>query len=258
MASPLKFGLVVLAGAGLLLAAPGWAQRGGGHGGGMAGGGHFGGGMARAPMSSAPRMAPRGMARPAPRMTGAPMISRQMAFRARTAAVVRTSRPAARASANRRAVVSYRMRRDRFGHLHRVRVVSFVGGFGYPGYYGYPYDDYGLDSLDYDTGQNSYAAAPEAVPAADQYAAGDQYPAAPAPSAAAGPPADASVPDAGQLILVRKDGQIVTPNAFAITGDQLVYITRQGAKLSFPVADLDKDTTRKMNAANGTNIAIPD
>ena len=177
MASPLKFGLVVLAGAGLLLAAPGWAQRGGTP-------GHFGGGMARAPMSSAPRMAPRGMARPAPRMTGAPMISRQMAFRARTAAVVRSSRPAARASANRRAVVSYRMRRDRFGHLHRVRVVSFVGGFGYPGYYGYPYDDYGLDSLDYDTGQNSDAAAPEAAPAADQYAAGDQYPAAPAPSAA--------------------------------------------------------------------------
>ena len=245
MTSTLKSGLAILAGAGLLLAAaPSWAQRGGGHGG-MSSGGHFGGGVARAPMSSAPRMAPRGMARPAPRMTGAPMISRQMAFRARTAAVVRSSRPAARASANRRAVVSYRMRRDRFGHLHRVRVVSFVGGFGYPGYYGYPYDDYGLDSLDYDTGQNSYAAAPEAVPAADQYAAGDQYPAAPAPSAAAGPPADAGVPDAGQLILVRKDGQIVTPSAFAITGDQLVYITRQGAKLSFPVADQTKTPPAK-------------
>ncbi len=256
MASTLKSGLAILAGAGLLLAAaPSWAQRGGGHGGGMASGGHFGGGAARAPMSAAPRMAPHRVARSAPRMTAAPMASRSVAMRPRTSAVARTSRPAASAAGNRRAVVSFRTRRDRFGHLHRVRVVSFVGGFGYPGYYGYPYDDYGFDSSDYNTDQNSYAAAPEAAPAADQYAAGDQYPAAPAPSAA---PADASVPDAGQLILVRKDGQIVTPNAFAITGDQLVYITRQGAKLSFPVADLDKDTTRKMNAANGTNIAIPD
>ena len=128
-------------------------------------------------------------------------------------------------------------------------MVSFVGG--YPGYYGYPYDDYGFDSSDYGSDQNSYAAQPDAAPSADQYA---PAPSATAPAAAT----DATVPDAGQLILVRKDGQIVTPNAFAITGDQLVYITRQGAKLSFPVADLDKDTTRKMNAANGTNIAIPD
>lgn len=184
------------------------------------------------------------------------MTARSVAMRPRTSAIVRTSRPAASTSANRRAVVSYRTTRDRFGRLHRVRVISFVGAYGYPGYYGYYPYDYGFDSLDYDTDQNSYAAQPDTAPPADQYAVGDQYPTA--PSAAPAAPADASMPDAGQLILVRKDGQIVTPNAFAITGDQLVYITRQGAKLSFPVADLDKDTTRKMNAANGTNIAIPD
>jgi hypothetical protein len=248
MKTPIKFGILALAGTALLLASalPGWAQRGGGHGGGMASGGHIGGGVARAPIMSS---APRAMPRPGPRATAAPMTSRPVALRTRTSAAVRTSRPATNTSANRRTVVSYRTTRDRYGRLHRVRVISFVGGFGYPGYYGYYPYDYGFDQSDYNADQNNYAAAPDAAPAPDQYAA--------APAVPAGP-SDASSPDVGQLILVRKDGQIVTPNAFAIAGDQLVYITRQGARLSFPVADLDKDTTRKMNAANGTNIAIPD
>ena len=252
MKTPIKFGILALAGTALLLASatPGWAQR-GGHSGGSMGGGHIGGSAARAPMmSSAPRSAPRAMPRPAPRATAAPMTSRPVALRTRTSAPVRTSRPATSTSANRRMVVSYRTTRDRFGRLHRVRVVSFVGGFGYPGYYGYYPYDYGFDQSDYNADQNNYAAAPDTAPPAEQYA--------PAPSASTAPGTDATIPDAGQLILVRKDGQIVTPNAFAIAGDQLVYITRQGARLSFPVADLDKDTTRKMNAANGTNIAIPD
>ena len=250
MTKALKFGLTALAGAALLLACatPGWAQRGGGHGGSM-GGGHVGGGVAHAPMSAPRSSAPRMVARSAPRMTAAPIASRPVAMRTRTSAAVRMARPATSTAANRRAVVSYRTTRDRFGRLHRVRVVSFVG-LGYPGYYPYYPYDYGLDQSDYGADQNSYAAAPDNSQPADQYA--------PAPSATAAPANDATAPDAGQLILVRKDGQIVTPNAFAISGDQLVYITRQGAKLSFPVADLDKDTTRKMNAANGTNIAIPD
>jgi hypothetical protein len=177
-----------------------------------------------------------------------PISSRSIAARPRTAAVARTSRVAS-VSANRRTVVSYHTTRDRFGHLHRVRVVSFVG-LGYPGYYSYyPYDS-GFDQGSYDANQNSYDAAPQAAPA-------PSYDSAPAASASAAAP-DTTLPDAGQLILVRKDGQIVTPNAFAISGDQLVYVTRQGARLSFPVADLDKDTTRKMNEANGTNVAIPD
>jgi hypothetical protein len=148
--------------------------------------------------------------------------------------------------------VTYRNTRDRFGRLHRVRIVSFVGAypgyFDYPGYYPY---DYGYDQSDSSYDQGSYDATQQSAPAtADQTA--------PAPSQYASSSTDATIPGAGQLILVRKDGQIVTPNAFAISGDQLVYITRQGARLSFPVSDLDKDTTRKMNQANGTNIAIPD
>jgi hypothetical protein len=148
-------------------------------------------------------------------------------------------------------VTSFRTTRDRFGRLHRVRVISFVG-LGYPGYYGdYPYYDNGYDqSTDqgsYDnTQQSSQPDYDQGPPAPSQYAT------------ATAPPPDATVPDAAQLILMRKDGQIVMPAAFTISGDKLVYVTREGARLSFPLADLDKDTTRKMNAANGTNVVIPD
>jgi hypothetical protein len=148
-------------------------------------------------------------------------------------------------------VTSFRTTRDRFGRLHRVRVVSFVG-LGYPGYFGdYPYYDNGYDQSgdqgSYDnTQQASQPDYDSGAPAGGQYVA------------AAGPAPDATVPDAAQLILMRKDGQIVTPAAFTISGDRLVYVTREGARLSFPLADLDKDTTRKMNAANGTNVVIPD
>jgi hypothetical protein len=260
MTTGFKFGMVALAGAALLLAGagPSWGQRGGHAGGGM-GGGRVGGG-ARGSVSHGPMMssAPRSAPRMAPsRMTSAslasrpmssrPVTSRSIASRPRTAAVARV----AGVSANRRTVTSFRNVRDRFGRLHRVRVVSFVG-LGYPGYLDYyPYDYSGFDQNSYDSNQNSYDAAPQVAAApADQSAPASNSYAAAAPNA--------SVPDAGGLILVRKDGQIVTPNAFAISGDNIVYVTRQGARLSFPVAELDKDTTRKMNEANGTNVAIPD
>jgi hypothetical protein len=132
--------------------------------------------------------------------------------------------------------------------MHRVRVVTFVGA-GYPGYYPgfysdyYP-DDYGSDAGSYDTTQ-------QAVPAP-----GEQY--APAGGESAAAPSDATLPESASLILVRKDGQIVTPSAFTIAGDRLVYITAQGARLSFPVAELDRETTRQMNEANGNVVAIPD
>jgi hypothetical protein len=137
------------------------------------------------------------------------------------------------------------MTRDRFGRLHRVRVITFVGA-GYPGFYPgyYPYD-YGSDEGSYD------ATPPQSAPAA-----GDQY--APSSGEAAVAATDATVPDTAALILVRKDGQIVTPSAFTISGDRLVYITAQGARLSFPVAELDRETTRQMNEANGNVVAIPD
>ena len=255
MTAAIKSGVVAFVGAALLLgcAVPGFGQgRGGhgggsmgGHGGGSMGGGRVGaGGMSRAPMGhngssmghAAPRMAPR-------------VSSGAIASRARTSSVARTNRIAS-TSFNRRPVATYRTTRDRFGRLHRVRVVSFIGA-GYPGYLGYYPYDYGYDQGSSGYDQGAYDSTQQSTPAA-----ADQTASAPSQYASVAP--DATVPDAGQLILVRTDGQILTPNAYTISGDRLVYITREGARLSFPVAELDKDTTRKMNAANGTNVVIPD
>ena len=64
-------------------------------------------------------------------------------------------------------------------------------------------------------------------------------------------------PELGQLILVRRDGQIIMAVAFTVRNGQLTYISNDGTRRSFPVSDLDKDATRQMNDANGTSVALP-
>jgi len=130
-----------------------------------------------------------------------------------------------------------RVTRDRFGRLHPVLIFF---GAGYPGYYPY---DYGSDEVPYDAAQQPEEAAVEQP--------------APAPSESAVAAPETSVPDVGQLILVRKDGQVVLVDAFTVSGDRLIYVTREGARRSFPLAELDKETTRQMNDANGTIVALP-
>ena len=87
-------------------------------------------------------------------------------------------------------------------------------------------------------------------------------PAAPAvnpPSEAAAPPRDEPpLPELTQFILVRRDGQVQLAVAFAIAGDRLIYITRDGLRHTLSVAELDKDTTRQMNDVNGTTLVLPD
>lgn len=231
MMKAIKFGLAASACAGLVfaVAGPGWGQARG-----RGGGGHVDG-VSRAPMARvAPARAP--VARVAPRV--ARPVSARLSGPARVSG----------ANVGRARAASFRTVRDRFGRLHRVRVVAFVGA-GYPGYYPgfysdyYPYD-YGSDEGSYDTTQ-------QAAPAPSE-----QY--APAGGESAAAATDATLPDSASLILVRKDGQIVTPSAFTISGDRLVYITAQGARLSFPVAELDRETTRQMNEANGSVVGIPE
>lgn len=64
-------------------------------------------------------------------------------------------------------------------------------------------------------------------------------------------------PELGQLILVRSDGQVLLAVAFTVRNGQLTYITNEGTRRSFPVAELDKDATRQMNDANGTAVSLP-
>lgn len=212
MTRAIKAGLMALSGATLLIAFadPGWGQSRGRAGGRI-------GGVAHAPMV---RVAPR-VARPLNSNFVRPNVVAGPGFaRTRVAAI--------------------RMRRDRFGRLHRVRVITYFGA-GYPGYYSY---DYGYDEGPYNTAQQPASAAIEQP--------------APAPSESAVAAPGAPVPDTVHLILMRKDGQVVLPDAFTISGDRLIYITREGARRSFPVAELDKETTRQMNDVNGTLVVLPD
>jgi hypothetical protein len=64
-------------------------------------------------------------------------------------------------------------------------------------------------------------------------------------------------PDLGPLILVRRDGQELKAVAFTITGDRVTYITPEGMRRSFAVAELDKESTREKNDVNGTTVVLP-
>jgi hypothetical protein len=90
-----------------------------------------------------------------------------------------------------------------------------------------------------------------------------QQPIAPAPSQVA--PRETATPqvppqpppELGQLILVRRDGQVLLAVAFTIRNGQLTYISNDGTRRSFPTSELDKDATRQMNDANGTSVSLP-
>jgi hypothetical protein len=78
-----------------------------------------------------------------------------------------------------------------------------------------------------------------------------------APAQEASPTTPDPVRDVGDFILVRRDGQVALAAAFTTSGDRLTYITREGTRRSFPVAELDTVATRQMNDANGTTLSLP-
>lgn len=228
----IRSGLVALTGMGLLIgcAFPAWGQRG-------RGGVARAGVVSRAPMVHSAPMAARPAARPMARLTARPLSPGYSRFNHTT------NRSISYAHSS-----SVRLVRDRYGRLHRVAPIIFIGG-GYPGYY--PYDS---DYYPYDYGYDQFSGDDSQQPV---YDAVEQPAPSPGPSERAAARPQAPDPDAGHLILMRNDGQVVFANAFTISGDRLTYITQEGARRSFPVADLDKDTTRKMNDANGTSVVIP-
>ena len=78
--------------------------------------------------------------------------------------------------------------------------------------------------------------------------------AAPSPSVS---PAQAPLRELGPFILLRRDGQIVLAVAFSASSDRLTYINQDGARRSFPLAELDAETTQQMNEAAGRSIVLP-
>lgn len=110
------------------------------------------------------------------------------------------------------------------------------------------------------------AATPEYSPEAGRLPifviAPPQQPPSATPLAETSPAAPSATPqppprELGQLILVRRDGQVLLVIAFTANHGQLTYITREGLRRSFPVSQLDNDATREMNDANGTSVSLP-
>jgi len=63
--------------------------------------------------------------------------------------------------------------------------------------------------------------------------------------------------ESAPLLLVRRDGQVIEATGFMVTSDQVIYVTPQGLRRSFPVAELDKNATRDWNDARGTTVTLP-
>jgi len=63
--------------------------------------------------------------------------------------------------------------------------------------------------------------------------------------------------DLGEFVLVRRDGRVVFAVAFSTVGDALTYVTREGVRRSMPLADLDVETTVRMNEERGTTLRLP-
>jgi hypothetical protein len=71
-------------------------------------------------------------------------------------------------------------------------------------------------------------------------------------------PTEAPPPrDVGTFTLVLKDGRHLGAVAFTRQKDRIVYITSDGIRRSFPIADLDRDATEQLNEDRGISLQLP-
>jgi hypothetical protein len=80
----------------------------------------------------------------------------------------------------------------------------------------------------------------------------EQYEQAPQAAVAAPP-----LPDEGQFTLVLRDGKQLQAAAFTRVADRIVYITPDGGRRTFALADLDSAATQRINQENGVPIQLP-
>jgi hypothetical protein len=133
--------------------------------------------------------------------------------------------------------------------IHRRYYPGIVGPYYWP-YYGsyYPYDAY--DSNAYQQNQPVVNSAPDD----DRY--GDHSFAESRSSArqALAPPAPA--PEQDPTVLVFRDGHKQEVRNYAIVGQMLWDFSAKGTH-KIPLADLDLDTTRKLNDERGVDFVLP-
>jgi hypothetical protein len=65
------------------------------------------------------------------------------------------------------------------------------------------------------------------------------------------------IPDVGQFTLVLRNGRQLEAVAFSHVNDQIVYITADGSRRSFPATDLNSDATVQINVERGTSLQLP-
>ena len=152
---------------------------------------------------------------------------------------------------------------NQFGFFNALNNGFFNDGFGFIPFFGsfpayYPqYEPYEEGTTpDYYTEGGAHQPI-FVVPSPQQSTGLPPAGATPAAPAASPQPPPPPPPELGQLILVRRDGQVLLAVAFTVRNGQLTYITNEGTRRSFPVGELDKEATRQMNDANGTFVSIP-
>lgn len=143
-----------------------------------------------------------------------------------------------------------------FGHGGQRGQDAFVPIF----FGGYPYyvDDTGADQQDQPAAQPQPQIIVIQQPVPAQQAADSGSNAGSTSALAAESEAAASVPDAGDFILVRRDGRILFASVFSVVGAQLQYVTPEGIRRAVAMADLDSEATEQMNEARGTTVTIHD
>jgi hypothetical protein len=128
-------------------------------------------------------------------------------------------------------------------------------GFGGPGY------------LIWDGGAD-YPVSDDSPAASDQPAPLDQAEQQPAVIVVQVPPAEQSsdhssadeeapLADVGQFTLVLRNGGELQAVAFSRVHDEIVYITADGNRRTFPANDLNSDATVRINEERGTPLQLP-
>ena len=130
--------------------------------------------------------------------------------------------------------------------------IGFLPNF-FPGLYP------GFEQSAAEPSQPTIIVVPQAAPAPDHYP--DQYPErGRAPSVETpviAPPIEPSH-DAGDFVLVRRDGGLLFAVAFMQGGGRITYIRREGVRRGLVLADLDIAATVSMNEERGTPLQFPE
>lgn len=64
--------------------------------------------------------------------------------------------------------------------------------------------------------------------------------------------------EAGDFVLVRRDGGLLFAVAFAQGTDRITYVTKEGVRRSVMLSDLDIDATVRINEERGTPLQFPE